>query len=406
MKKYFWLLVSLFFVSCASQGEEELPPVPATYSFNTTTNEVSWNFRESTKAVVEFGKNKISFTHFGYDARISNFGKTGKVRFLGLEPNTKYFYRIRGTSLTQNVSYTKLDSFVTSETLPAEKYFSFVTIDVSRDGSGITWGDALFIQTPSGKNILIDAGPNTVQSTANIRQVFSNFQVTQIDYAFVTHDHADHYYGFFNEMFNSEFPITNFYYPNDPFELSAINDVKDVLESYGTVSNPAVPNKTSETESYLKWENGDFFAKVLSSGLGKTVGNSSSQVNNDSVVLFARYGKAEYVFTGDFEIDAQEKITFPEADVLKVAHHGRLDATSDKILSETTPLLATISTQFNTSVNDGVFQPQVLASYTKNSIDVFRTDNPNPQNDDYCFSNIYTISDGQTIIASYECLGN
>lgn len=399
MKKLFWLL--LFAYGCASQGANDTKKSSALYIKDNSTLSVSWNFDETVKAVVEFGKDKNNLNMFAYDASITNFSKSGQVNFLGVKSDTKYFFRICGTNVSQEVSYTTIDSILTHSDLPEENYFVFVTMDVSRDGNGISWGDALFIQTPSGTNVIVDAGPETSQSNTNIREVLQAYGVTKIDYAFVTHDHSDHYSGFRSSIFNStNFPISEFYYPHNPSDFGGIGDLLGTLQARGTQTASAIPGTKNAVGNYLQWENGDFEAEVISSGLGREVGNSSSDVNNDSIVLFVRYKNAEYVFTGDFEVDGQAVVNFPQADVLKVPHHGRLDGTSEKMLNEITPLVGVIST-----VNDGLFEPNVLNAYSRHSIDVYRTDKPNPEpNAPECFSNVYSISDGETIVFSYECL--
>ncbi len=400
MKKLFWLL--LFAYGCASQGDTtDTKKSTALYTKDDSSLSVSWNFDENVKAVVEFGTSKNDLNMFAYDASITNFGKSGQINLLGVNSDTKYYFRIKGTNVSQEVSYTAIDSISTSSNLPNENYFIFVTMDVSRDGSGISWGDALFIQTPSGTNVIIDAGPETSQSTTNIRQVLQSYGVTKIDYAFVTHDHADHYRGFTSSIFSSSnFPISEFYYPHNPSDFGGIGDLVGTLQARGTQTASAIPGTKNSSGNYLQWENGDFEAEIVSSGLGREVGNSSSDVNNDSIVLYVRYKNAEYVLTGDFEVDGQAVVNFPQADVLKVPHHGRLDGTSDKMLNEITPLVGVIST-----VNDGLFEPNVLNAYSRHSIDVYRTDKPNPEeNSPECFSNVYSISDGETIVFSYECI--
>lgn len=51
-------------------------------------------------------------------------------------------------------------------------------------------GDSILIQTPNGKNMLIDAGTN--ESSSTVTSYLSNLGITQLDIIAGTHPHEDH----------------------------------------------------------------------------------------------------------------------------------------------------------------------------------------------------------------------
>src|SRR4051812_44999369 len=56
-------------------------------------------------------------------------------------------------------------------------------------------GDAIFIRTPNGKNMLIDGGPD--RSVLNCLAKHMPFWERRIDLMLLTHPHADHFMGMY-----------------------------------------------------------------------------------------------------------------------------------------------------------------------------------------------------------------
>jgi hypothetical protein len=74
---------------------------------------------------------------------------------------------------------------------------------------------------------------------------------------------------------------------------------------------------------------------------------ADDDLNADSIVLKVSYGTISFLFTGDADRSAESALTAsgysPAAQVLKVAHHGSADATSEAFLSRVRPEVAVIS---------------------------------------------------------------
>ena len=77
--------------------------------------------------------------------------------------------------------------------------------------------------------------------------------------------------------------------------------------------------------------------------------SSFENANNHSVVLRVDFGRASFLLTGDLEVAAQEAMVAKygrgrmlDVDVLKVAHHGSYNGTTEALLAASTPEVAVI----------------------------------------------------------------
>jgi competence protein ComEC len=70
-------------------------------------------------------------------------------------------------------------------------------------------------------------------------------------------------------------------------------------------------------------------------------------LNANSIILKVSYGAISFLFTGDAGDEAEQGLLrnglSPQAEVLKVAHHGSTDATSSSFLSRVRPEVAVLS---------------------------------------------------------------
>jgi competence protein ComEC len=98
--------------------------------------------------------------------------------------------------------------------------------------------------------------------------------------------------------------------------------------------------------------------------------------NNASLVLRISYGDFSLLMTGDMEADAEgtilESPIFPEADVLKVPHHGAGDACSQNLVSAVSPRAAVISCGYDNPFSMPAID--VLERLFEVDASVFRTD--------------------------------
>ena len=99
--------------------------------------------------------------------------------------------------------------------------------------------------------------------------------------------------------------------------------------------------------------------------------------NNSSLVLLMRSAGPSFLFTGDMEIDSEEKflrrntaIDFGEL-IVKAGHHGSKTSSSDQFIDFLRPELAIVSAGRKNMY--GHPHPQVLDTFSKYNIPVLET---------------------------------
>ena len=225
-------------------------------------------------------------------------------------------------------------------------------------------GDAALLQSPSGKTMLIDGGPESAFST--IDQYLVSRKIAGLDVVVASHLHADHIGGLIQLV--DTYPIGNFYYPPFDAESETYFQLLDALkESQATVSSPL-----AGVDTLIPW---DASVEVRVLAPYKTV---YSDYNDTSYILRVSYGGTSVLFTGDatalgekLALKAQPNHYF-HADVLKVGHHGSSGSTSKKFLKAVKPTIAVISVGKN---NDyGLPDQALLDRLSDAGVTVYRTD--------------------------------
>jgi competence protein ComEC len=197
-------------------------------------------------------------------------------------------------------------------------------------------GDAIFIVTPGGRQVLIDGGPDPQRLLALLGRRLP-FWDHSLDLVVLTHSHEDHVAGL--------------------VEVLRRYDVDLVLKREFDYSSP----------SYASWGSalGERGIPVLQALAGQRImldeglaldviyppdrllEGSSSDVNNASVVTRLVYGQTSFLFTGDIQWDVESFIlrrSVPlQSTVLKVAHHGSRTSTSLEFAREVLPQVAVIT---------------------------------------------------------------
>ncbi len=196
-------------------------------------------------------------------------------------------------------------------------------------------GDAIFIETPSGRQVLVDAGPHT-----NVLRALGTvmpFYDREIDVVLVTHPDADHIGGF-QELFR-RFDI------NVVLDTGATNDTQ-VYTSY----RDAV---VEEGASYVKARRGqviDFndgtYIRVLfpDRELDEDIGNDGS------VVVQVVYGETEVLLSGDAGQNIERLLVSLEggmlaSDILKAGHHGSKSSSASVFVTTVDPEISIISAE-------------------------------------------------------------
>lgn len=243
-------------------------------------------------------------------------------------------------------------------------------------------GDSIILRSPSGKVVLIDAGPSDEVAQEVVLPQLRRMGVSKLDYLVLTHPHQDHVGGM-------------------PLVLRAVPTEVAVLS--GEISSNAAYRDVlrlvqSGKAQALRARRGT----SLDLGEGATVEvlNPPDRLfegaNDNSIVLRVSCGNASILLMGDAERAAIGSILEAEVPlrsaVLKVGHHGSSDATTRDLLQTVGPRYALISVGADNEY--GHPHKETLSLLGEVGARVYRTDQ---------LGTITVTTDGQEIqIATHE----
>lgn len=199
-------------------------------------------------------------------------------------------------------------------------------------------GDAALLNTPSGKNILVDVGvwsPGYNSGKSTILPHLKAAGIPKLDAVILSHPHADHIGGIIDLM--EGFPIDVIY--NSGYEYDS-NLYQNYLELAEKKEIPVVTLTSGDTLAI------DPALLMLILGPDGKIYNSDP--NEHSIIVEVVYGETEFLFTGDAGAHQEERVLLQygdllNTDVLKVGHHGSRTSSSLGFLHQTTPEIAIIS---------------------------------------------------------------
>ena len=194
-------------------------------------------------------------------------------------------------------------------------------------------GDGIFIRTPGGHKLIIDGGPSPSRFLRCIGQRMP-FWDNSIDLVILTHPDKDHLDGLVAVL--ERYKVEAVLEPGIESRLLSYKRWRELIEGNGIT----------------RYEGQRGMRMLLSDGVALCVLNpvdkeSCESDNNCSVVIRLVMGKASFLFTGDAEREAEERMLASgwelSSTVLKVAHHGSKGSTTPGFLKAVRPQVAVIS---------------------------------------------------------------
>lgn len=187
-----------------------------------------------------------------------------------------------------------------------------------------------FLLKVDGKNIMIDSGLSN--NKEEIMKSLEKNDINKIDYFILTHMDKDHIGSADNIIENIQ--IENLIMPNQVRDSKQYRKLKEAIKLKKL--EPIILQNNSMTFETSK---GKF---TIESGEKESYEKS----NDYSLITSIIYGNKKFLFTGDAETERlkefvnKNKSTY---DFIKMPHHGNLDEGIEKLLKQTKPKYAVIT---------------------------------------------------------------
>jgi competence protein ComEC len=263
-------------------------------------------------------------------------------------------------------------------------------------------GNAAVVELPEGGVMLIDGGgfPSSPFDVGRnvVAPYLWNRRIHRLDAMILSHAHPDHFRGL--AFIAAQFPVKEFWYPGIP---TVDCDFVDLLETLAQRGITALDPRALSTPRLIQGLEMRALHPPPDDRLGKEAYTYADH-NRLSLVLHLRYKQISFLFPGDIDREAEERIlTLPglgSTQVLLVPHHGSRSSSTLSLLETLRPQMAVFSVGFGNPFRFP--SPQVLEQYRRLDVKTYRTDLDGA---------ITFVTDGErlgveTYVTSRERLGN
>jgi competence protein ComEC len=194
-------------------------------------------------------------------------------------------------------------------------------------------GDAIFVDMPNGRQMLIDGGPNNsvLRELGKVMPFFDR----SIDVVLATHVDADHIGGLVEVL--KRFEVDLFIRTNSTSTSAVYEELAEIIKA-----------KNIREEIIVSPVDIMFGVGVNFNILFPLVDTASWEVNDSSIVAKLSYGENSFLFTGDSPKIVEDYLvkkygTFLDSDILKIGHHGSKTSSSELFLGTVSPTYSIIS---------------------------------------------------------------
>jgi len=195
-------------------------------------------------------------------------------------------------------------------------------------------GDAIFVETPEGHQILIDGGPS--KRILGKLAMEMPFWDRTLDLVILTHPESDHLRGLNYVL--GRYKVENILWNGVLRDTEVFKEWQEVLKE--EKANEVI----AQAGQKIKAGNTKIFILYPFENLK---GKKYKDSNDTSVIARLVFYKNSFLFTGDATKKTEWQLLDGEvdinSDVLKVGHHGSKTSTSKEFLKEVSPEIAVIS---------------------------------------------------------------
>ncbi len=200
-------------------------------------------------------------------------------------------------------------------------------------------GDAIFVEMPNGRQMLIDGGPNN--SVLRELGKVMPFYDRSIDVVLATHADQDHIGGLVEVL--KRFEVDLFIRTNTTSTSAVYQELAELIKT-----------KNITEEIIISPMDISFGLGIDFNIIFPTQDTAGWEVNDSSIVSKLTYGENSFLFTGDapklIEDYLVEKYgNFLDSDVLKIGHHGSKTSSSELFIGTVSPVYSVISAGANNS---------------------------------------------------------
>lgn len=225
-------------------------------------------------------------------------------------------------------------------------------------------GDAALIVSPTGKTVLVDAGPRGADKV--VRHALASEGLTSVDLAVFTHAHADHIGGMAKVI--ESLPVKRVLDPGYDHTSATYHKLLQTLKTHKVPMTIAREGRRIDI-------GGGAVLEILAPSSSLITG-TRSDANTNSVVLRLTHGTMSLLLTGDAEEPTERMLLRrPErlgSSLLKVAHHGSRHSNTPAFLAAVAPVAAIVSCGFENKF--GHPHEETLERLAAIGTGVFRTD--------------------------------
>ncbi len=248
--------------------------------------------------------------------------------------------------------------------------FFLFSLDFKDRNKGLTFsmldvgqGDALFIESPTGVQVLVDVGPprKIISALSGVMSPFDR----SIDAIIITNPDLDHLGGFVD--------VVKKYKVGKVFEPGTFNESRAYENFKSEIKNKNIENILARQGMRM-----DLGGGVVIDILFPDRDVSWFESNDGSVIAKLTYGETSVMLMGDATNNAEEMVLEDyntsqlASDILKVGHHGSRTSSSEEFVKAVAPLYAFISSGKSNSY--GHPHEEVLDTFSLLRAKIFRTD--------------------------------